>query len=295
MQVQYKVLKHIINATQPHVYNNNSIMRLLMWKIGVLRRFLGGIRSLSILDFYKIGKSNKKFKISGPKPAFICATGPSLNSLNRSTMESFAQIGAIFSINHFPITNIGSGIKIDYQMMLDAYHFNENNTDTSETNFREWFQSKFNGTLVTTFNSKPNYKGATIRISGLCLPSFTKSINPMGIAGYLPYTTFHAISLALWLGYSPIYLLGVDASHHSKINIDKNGVALGRHHAYDANLDGLPWKGRPDVSSILNSNAYFIQQCKLFSKYPVFVIESESHIDTLPRVSTDFILNNKSF
>jgi hypothetical protein len=33
--------------------------------------------------------------------------------------------------------------------------------------------------------------------------------------------------LALWLGYSPIYLLGVDASHHSKINIDKNGVITG--------------------------------------------------------------------
>jgi len=277
-------------ASGPHSYAHYSFLKVLIWKIGVLRRFIGDLRQLSVLDFFKLTQSNFIFKIPSPKPAFICATGPSINAVGKETMKSFAQLGAIFSINHFPITEIGKGIQIDYQIMLDSYHFTELTTDVSEINFRKWFGSKFNGVLVTTFNAKPRFDGDIIRLNGLCLPSFTKSVNPMKFVGHQPYSVFYAISLALWLGYSPIYLIGVDASHHTKIKVEKNGVTLGRHHAYDADLDGLPWKGRPNVSSILNSNAFFIQQLELFSKYPVFIIEGESHVDSLKRVSVDSVL-----
>jgi hypothetical protein len=293
MYIYRKLKSNFDKASRSHSYAHYSFLKVLVWKIGVLRRFLGELRRLSVLDFFRMTKLNYRFKISSPRPAFICATGPSINAIEKKTMKSFAEIGAIFSINHFPITKLGQGIHINYQMMLDAYHFNELNTDISETNFRKWFKLKFNGVLVTTFNSKPNFDGDVIRLNGLCLPSFTKSVNPMKIVGYQPYTVFYAVSLALWLGYSPVYLLGVDATHHSKINVGGTEVTLDRHHAYDANLDGLPWKGRPSVSSILNSNAYFIQQCQLFSKYPVFIIEGESHVDLLPRVSVDSILHRK--
>jgi hypothetical protein len=275
-----------------HAYTEYSFIKTLIWKIGVLRRFFGDLRSGKKEIFISLEKLNRRHKLISPKPALILATGPSLNGLNHKFLNDFKKFGDIFSINYFPFTDIGLKSKIDYQVMLDVGHFTENPLDEVEKKFRYWLQNEFNGKLITQIGRNTKCKNEAIFIRGLTAASFTKSINPMGIAvGFQPYSTLYAISTAIWLGYEPIYVSGLDASHHSYIHMHEGKAKLSNHHADNVYADSnKSWVGRSDSTSILSSNAYVIEKMKLFRKYSVEIIGNGSHIDTLPRVSLEQIL-----
>ena len=286
-------LKEFFNYySSNHAYTEYSFIKTLIWKTGVLRRFFGDLRSGKREIHINLEKLNKRHKLKSPKPALILATGPSLNELDYKFLNDFKKFGDIFSINYFPFTDIGLKTKIDYQVMLDVGHFTDNPLEEVEKNFRHWVQNEFNGKIVTQIGRDIKCKNETIFIRGLTAASFTKSINPMGIAvGFQPYTTLYAISTAIWLGYKPIYVAGLDASQHSYIHIQEGKAKLSKHHADNVYADSdMSWPGRPNSTSILSSNAYVIEKMKLFRKHSVEIIGNGSHIDTLPRVSLEQIL-----
>jgi hypothetical protein len=286
-------LKEFFNYySSNHAYTEYSFLKTLIWKTGVLRRFFGDLRSGKKEIHINLEKLNKRHKLISPKPALILATGPSLNELNYKFLNDFKKFGDIFSINYFPFTDIGLKTKIDYQVMLDVGHFTDNPLEEVEQKFRYWVQNEFNGKIITQIGRDIKCKNEAIFIRGLTAASFTKSINPMGIAvGFQPYTTLYAISTAIWLGYEPIYVSGLDASQHSYIHIREGKAKLSKHHADNVYADtNMSWPGRPDSTSILSSNAYVIEKMKLFRKHSVEIIGNGSHIDTLPRVSLEQIL-----
>ena len=275
-----------------HAYTEYSFLKTFIWKLGVLRRLFGDLRIGKMNSFVNLEKLNRKHKINESKPALILATGPSLNEISEKFLNDFKNFGDVFSINYFPFTNLGLKSKIDYQVMLDVSHFTIDPADEVEKKFRYWIQNDFDGKLITQIGRNVSCKNEIIFIRGLTAASFTKSINPMGmIVGFQPYTTLYAISTAIWLGYKPIYVSGLDASQHSFIYMREGKATLRNYHADNFYPDAdKRWVGRPDTTSILASNAYVIEKMKLFRNYPVEIIGNSSHIDTLPRVSPEQIL-----
>lgn len=276
-----------------HAYTEYSFVKTLIWRIGVLRRLFGDIRSGKKQIFINLEKLNSKHKLMSPKPALILATGPSLNEINNEFLSDFKKFGDIFSVNYFPFTNIGLKSKIDYQVVLDVGHFTEHPCDEVEEKFRHWLKNEFSGKLITQIGRNNICKNEAIYVRGLTAASFTKSINPMGIVvGFQPYTTFYAISTAIWLGYEPIYVSGLDASQHAYIYMREGKATLSNNHADNFYTDAnKSWVGRPDSKSILSSNAYAIEKMKLFRKHSVEIIGKGSHVDTLPRISMEQILS----
>ena len=274
-----------------HAYTEYSFLKTFIWKIGVLRRLFGDARGNKKNFYVNLKKLNQKHKLKSPKPALILATGPSLNEINLEFIDSFKKFGDTFSINYFPLTDIGLKSKIDFHTLLDVNHFNDTPNDL-ESKLRYWLHNEFQGKLITQIGRNITYKNEVIHIRGLTAASFSKSINPMGwVVGFPPYTTLYAISTAIWLGYKPIYVTGLDASQHAFINIQGNETILSNHQGGNLRKDANKvWGGRPDSTSILSSNAYVIEKMKLFKNHSVQIIGNNSHIDTLPRVSIQQIL-----
>ena len=281
-----------------HAYTEYSFLKLSIWKLGVIRRLFGEIRKNKKIIFVDLNQINKKFKIPNPKPALVCATGLSLNEIDINFINAFKEFGDIFSINDFPFTNLGLQTKIDYQSVLDnEYHSLFDNGQDSykpgsqyKLKFRNWLSNDFTGILICSFGQMSEYEGEKIFLKTLTAPTFTKSIDPMKIVGFQPYTTLFTISTAIWLGYDPIYVVGLDSSHHSFISVTDSGTVLRNHHAYNRSLENKHWHGRPDAVSILSSNALVIEKMKLFAKHNVNIIGKISHIDSLPRISPFEIL-----
>ena len=275
-----------------HSYTEYSFLKTFIWKIGVLRRLFGDARSNKKNLNVNLKKLNQKYKLKSPKPALILATGPSLNEIDMAFISNFKKFGDTFSINYFPFTNIGLKHKADFHVLLDVDHFKEHAPNDIESKLRYWLHNEYDGKLITQIGRNINYKNEVIYIRGLTAASFSKSINPMGwVVGFQPYTTLYAISTAIWLGYKPIYVIGLDASQHNFINIQDNRTILSNHHAGSFYPDANKiWIGRPNSTSVLSSNAYTIEQMKLFRNHSVQLIGNDSHIDTLPRVSLQEIL-----
>ena len=290
--VQYINLKRLSLSyfSGNHAYTEYSFLKLIIWKLGVIRRLLGDIKNNRGILLVNLNKLNKEFKMRNPKPALICATGLSLNEIDLKFMNDFRTFGAIFSINYFPLTEIGSKCKIDYQSLLDNGLFKKVAYDATEISFRKWMNTEFDGTLITSYGRQTNYKGRTIYIRGLVAPSFTKSINPMKVVGYPPYTTLFTVSTAIWLGYSPIYIIGLDSTQHAYLEVSNSGVMLNDHHAGPYAKKSI-WNGRTDSLSVLSSNAFTIEKMKLFRKHNVFILGNSSHIDTLPRITPAEVLH----
>lgn len=277
-----------------HIYTDYSILKTLIWKFGVVRRLFGDMKSGRRHLLKNLEAINQNHKIKSQKPALICATGPSLNEIDIDFLNDFQLFGDIFSVNYFPLTEIGSKCKIDYQIVLDVNLVKKEPSNLWMDKFYQWLTNDFDGKVIAQIGSNVNFSGETIYLKGLTATSFSKSINPMrGVVGFPPYTTLFAISTAIWLGYKPIYVCGLDASQHSYIKITENGAVLKSHHAdtsYPYPVLGK-WDGRPDATSVLSSNALVIEKMKLFKKYSVQILGSESHIDTLPRILPHEILS----
>jgi hypothetical protein len=286
-----KKIEFFNHYSRPHTYAEYSIKKILVWKIGVVRRLVGDARSNYRYLHVNLKKLNKVHKLKVAKPALICATGPSLNNLNIKFFKDFKKFGDIFSINYFPFTTLGKQLDIDYQVILDVDFFKELPIDNVEKNFRIWLRNVFRGKIITQIGAKCDYDNKLISIRGLTAPSFTNAIDPMKFfVGFPPYSTFYAISTAIWLGYSPIYIVGLDANQHKFIDVKENGVTLSDNHSDKFYPNLKFWSGRREVTSVLSSNAYVIEKLKLFKNFPVFIVGRGSHVDTLPKVSPSEVI-----
>jgi len=291
-----KVKNYFSYYSSNHAYTEYSFTKTFIWKVGVLRRFLGDLKSGKKYLFTNLNKLNYKHKLKSPKPALILAGGPSLNEIDDKFVTNFKNFGDIFSTNYFPFTKTGQNCEIDYHVMLDIGHFTKIPEVEVEKKFRNWLENEFNGKLITQIGAKVKYKGEIIFIRGLVAPSFTRSINPMGlVVGFQPYTALYAISVAIWLGYKPIYVSGLDSSQHAFIIVNDSEVILSTHHADKSHPAAYKkWIGRPNSTSILSANAFVIEKMKLFRKYSVVLIGKGSHIDTISRASSDQIIAKHS-
>ncbi len=297
----FNLVKNFQYYSKSHSYTGYSITKTVFWKIGVIRRLLGELKGNFFQLFINLENLNSPHKLKIDKPALICAGGPSLNELDENFFEKFSQFGSIFSVNYFPLTKIGSLSRIDYQIFLDDYLVKKTHADSMIDQFYFWKDNIFTGKIIKRVgtnrcNEDSKNFNKEIYLKCLSAPSFTKNINPMkGAVGYPPYSTLFAISAAIWLGYSPIFVSGLDASEHSYLYIEDGKAKLKPRHADKTYPYNNNFFGRPDALSVLASSAFVMESMKLFNKYKVYIVGDQSHIDTLPRLSPAEVLENITY
>ncbi len=275
---------------QIHSYTAHSPVKALLWQIHSLRRLLGELKRLPPLPHRGVLKNSRMLKNSRSGPAIVAATGPSLNSIPEELLLYFKNNDALFGVNHYLLTDKGQSVAPTYQVLIDDYHFTKKGSlDPVELEFRQQLKKVNIKYIVQRYSTmRLNDHSDQIFIFGHVLPGISRSINPLRVVGFVPNSSLFAISIALYLGFSPIYVTGLDYDYHKYIAFDGDTLVLKRHHSYESGMHSKPWLGRENIPDLLDSIAFAVDSMKLLAKSrDVFVIGSEGSVDAFPRLSLE--------
>jgi hypothetical protein len=171
------------------------------------------------------------------KSALVLASGPSLSTLNIERVRSLQLSGhlEVFALNNFHKTSLADAISPDFFVVSDPEHHPDSGSEWAADLWaflgqveiqkiffpRNWFMVKANADLeqLAPFEDRP-------------LERWTKNINPTRPRGYPPLTSYKAISIANFMGYKDIFVLGLDHSVFYTLTVDQNNVMrLGSNHS----------------------------------------------------------------
>jgi len=270
-------------------YIDSSFRLLLKWKYFTLRKFLAVERSHRKLRPKNGLRKTKSLRNQMSGPAVIIGNGPSSNELLKIDLQQFKMRHTLFCMNFFYSSELAKSLTPDYLFICDSPFWRK---DCSE--YRDLVNEKQrlgNFMIVQPDNFEDfGSKTLTLKIRKNPLTSFSRNISiTSSFAGMPNYTAFYMIATALYLGYSPIYIIGHDFNHYKFMHLDSNGVKLLPHHFYTENP--APWAGRNTVSRILNANLQQINALKLFADKEVFTVGTEPPHDILPFVPLDKFVN----
>jgi hypothetical protein len=255
-------------------YLGNSYRNLTKWKYYVLRNFLAQEKFNKNFKNKKKIEIIKKLKDSFHGPALIVANGPSLTRISEGVIQDFSDKKSMFTVNNFFDIKFNQRIIPNYHFICDNDYWN--NSDPIKVNYREKLKRlQFENDLVII---QPDYQEEftgknTLFIRKNPLTGFGKSINITKVNGLPNLTSFFAISTAIYLGYSPIYVVGLDLNYYKFVEYRNDiGWVLRSHHANDFKLESYaPWRYRETLLIVLNSNMMQIHYLSLFKNYDVII------------------------
>ena len=276
-----------------HAYIGYSFQKLFIWKYWTLRRFLGEVRRTSVWSQKSEILKTRSLKGSCEGPALIAATGSSLGEVPDLVFEFFKNRNSIFGVNNYILSDKGVRFPPTYQFIIDNAFFRNRDLTTEKHSMASVISSVRPDYLVQVVGSQDylsNYP--RINIHGHVLPSFTKSIDPTKVCGFVPNTTLFAISLAIYLGFSPIFVAGFDYDQfkEAKVDLDLKGIYVEDISRFKSGLDRNIWEGRENSCDLFGSVAYLIETTKLFQAHDVKLIGDKGVIDTFKRISLDSLL-----
>jgi hypothetical protein len=293
-----KFIKLTKEYTQ-HVYTGYSFVELLIWKIATLRRFLSQERqTFSISNLHKL-YATWKIKGTFSGPALIAATGPSFSEIPIEVLQYFRTINSLIAVNLYLLTPAGMTVAPNFQVITDRRPW----TDFESKNFNDFrsaakklIDSSEISFLIQPYNHPDLFANQkSIYIHKNPLPGIVKYKGVLGPSGLPNYTTFFAIAAALHLGFSPIYITGLDLNHFLYLNSNSNSTLnLGNHHAYEEDERQKTWSNRNSVEDVLSSSIFQMHYLKNFSNREIFILGEGSMVDVLKKITITELMEQYS-
>lgn len=284
-------MKEAKNYTQ-HTYTGYSITQLIAWKISRLKNFIAVyVRYVLFKGVNKNLKTIRKYYKTKEGPALVAATGPSLEKIPLDILDFFAKKKALFGVNDYAITKKGYISPPEYQIICDDYFWHEDQNSRA-AELKE-VTSKNLGSGRTFCIVQPYFKEEIIKspetlyINTNSLPGFTKKIDISKTTGLPTMSTHFAIATAIYLGYSPIYVVGFDLNQFLSLKIIDGQLVTQKIITANQITDTeyTFWKARESVSDFLSFTANAISSLKLFKNSEVVVLGEDSMIDTVNKIS----------
>ena len=124
----------------------------------------------------------------------------------------------------------------------------------------------------------------------LALESWSRNIDPTKPRAFLSMTVMHSLSMAIHLGFSPIYLVGADSDMFRKVNRLPDGVLhLGDgFHAYPDPGGVTQDLFDGDAAAFLEDAARVIADFRLFADADIRVLARSSLLDAFPVDASSF-------
>lgn len=262
------------NAPQyQHMPDHAILGKIWQWLAGFLY-FL----KQEILYFPKSAKRLRSLRqmrnTKKNKPVLIIGNGPSAITVTKEHIKKLKLRNAdVITMNNYDKTAISDEIIPEFHFLLDP----------------EYQREEFDGrkSIVTYLASHPEIQviqsslvpaelignQKPLFVNGIQAVGLWKSDSPLKANTYPQGVLFSALKFAHFLGYSPIYVTGIDNSFyknhlHNQIGtivIDTNGL-----HAYSDESNGkfaktIPFLTR-NMSDVLFAHAIFLQDLRKFGK-----------------------------
>ena len=271
-------------------YLGQSYFNLTKWKYFTLRSFIAQEKYRKSVGNKNEIKRIKKLKNLFHGPALVIANGPSVNRISENIIQKFSATKSLFTINNFFNHKLSENIVSNYHFICDNGYWDK--YDLAKVDYRNRIKKlQLKNDLVIV---QPDYQQEFTEINTLFirknpLTGFTKSIDVTKNCGLPNNTSFFAIATAIYLGYSPIYVAGLDLNFYNFIDFDnKSGWGLKSHHSYDLGLERIEmWQYRDSVTRILNSNLMQIYYLKLFKNHDVRIINDRKVTECLETINVD--------
>ena len=293
-----KFLKLTKEYTQ-HVYTGYSFIELLIWKIASIRRFISQERqTFSISNLHKL-YATWKMKGTFSGPALIAATGPSLSEVPIEVLQYFRENKSLIAVNLYLLTPSGKKVAPNFQVITDRkpwVNFESENFNDFRASAKKLIDTSEISFFIQPYNLPDLFSDQkSIYIHKNPLTGIVKYKGILGPNGMPNYTTFFAIATALHLGFSPIFVTGLDLNHFLYLKANsKSELKLGNHHAYEEDQSAQTWNNRNSVEDILSSSIFQIHYLKNFRNSDIFVLGEGSMVDTLKKVSIPEIMDKYS-
>ena len=230
-------------------------------------------------------KGTKKDKI-----ALVLGNGPSLSKLNLDDIATFSP--DIFVVNDFYLKPIAKKLSPNFYCLSDPDSLISPNIEMRHSPSATLQYIKDNESIVLLPHFYRNIQiPSSIRkifFNDREFTIFSKNINPCRPRGYSSLTILKTLSVAIYFGYSKIYLLGVDNSEFKALfgDID-NRLWMRTDRLYeDEGIEKYvyPVYSLDGISGKFQQYAIWFGDFKKFTRANILNLDTESLIDAFPKV-----------
>jgi hypothetical protein len=280
----------------PHYYFRRSVLRL------ALMNFLGFLFNYILAKPPKYGdlralKSKKNSQVG--KKALILGNGPSIDLLNIKVAKEY--FDCFFAVNHFYKTRVSKEIIPTHYVLSDPKSF-----ETSELGINSQFLNFIKKSKIEIY--VPHYAKKTSAVfssDSLFVFDdrqrfiFNKRVLPVKPRNYASVTLYKAISIALYLGFDEVCIIGLDNTEFLSYKGTPNNKVLHTGKSYGASkTDQYPsyeMEMFPSgLAGRMQSYAHLFGDLSKFPKGRLFNLDLNSLTDTVDKVDPNHPLSVRS-
>lgn len=274
-----------------HDYHGLSVSRLLRMRARVLAKYAVQVATAPILRRRSLRLLAQMEGRENGQEAIIIALGPSASKLDADRLAQRQRSGCrVISLNHYALSDL-STIVPDYYVLADPHFFNTIGSREEAV----WAYIKAHPSITLflpdRYEIPINLPPERIRrFNGLGLEGFTRNISPLRPRGFLSMTAYHALSLAGFLGFSRILIIGMDNDRFRAVALTEDrAVGVRPHHFFDngyAGVQRLDWLvgGMP---AFFEDVARLFGDLWLFTNLPIENLDPHTLVDAFP-VASDY-------
>ena len=270
---------------EENTYTGFSISKLIYWKYSRIRTYLHKEKNSDRKETLMRLKKTRELKDTKSGPALIILRGKNSALLDKDVIEYFFKKQSIFSVNDIPTFTNCPEIKPNYIVLNDEpfWHSKESRFVKLREDLLHKMGEEFKVIQPAQRFNLVNSEH-TIHYHGNPLTTIIRNSDIDRTMGIPNITSFHAIASAIYLGYSPIILSGLELTFPKYLAADETGFWLDQSHYSNYPQERIKLDTfRRSVSDLFGSLAFQIQSLKIFDE-PIYIFGYESFVDTLPRI-----------
>lgn len=274
-------------------YPLHSVLDLIFWKTSLLRAHVAQERIRRQYNVKSRLNRIKSLRNSKVGPALVVANGTTAGATNVKSLSYFIKLGGLFTVNNYFLRQ-DLGLVSNYHFICDRGYWSSDSSKIAYRKLLNSFQEEKSLTIIQP-DHLPDYHTETrnlLYIRKNPLPTLSKGIDVTRVSGLANNTAFFAIATALYLGFSPVYVIGLSLDYYQFASYDsKIGWGLKPHHFYEEPTTSLyTWQHRDTISRILNYNLFLIESLRRFQGTPVTLV-SEKPISQCVRTISNETFN----
>lgn len=282
--------KFLRRTSSPHYYHGRSVTKLSLQN------------SLQLISYFKTPKPNQK-ALTGTrvlknskrgKKALVLGSGPSLNNLNTTTVDSI--VNDIFVINAFSQLKIASSVKPTLYGLSDPAHFGKlAGEQACELDDILDYVREARATLVlphTAYEADLFLGLNKIYFDDRERTFMNSNLSPLKPRSYGSTTIYKMLAMAVFMGYEEIYILGFDNSNFlnyrgrpdnllqdlggatASRNVDKKSAFIGE---YEKEFTS-------GMAGRMQSYAHLFGDLHKFNSHKIINLDPYSLTDAFPKV-----------
>jgi hypothetical protein len=219
-------------------------------------------------------------------------TGPSLRTIDPDRARAFqAQGGSIFAVNYYSETDMARHVRPDFYVLADPVFLTDWRDIERARNVWDYLAEPPSPVIFVPAHLDASLLPGGLQFAffnGLGLDGWTRNTSPLKARGFAGITAYHAISLALFMGFQKVFTIGIDNDAFKTVAVTERGESvLKGHHAYVDQRDYLLPGTSNQIPATLEEYGRLIANMEMFDCSRLVNLAPESLMTAYPLGSLD--------